>query len=284
LPNLELHQKKNPSAFRRIALGTWRTTYDPSVYGSMTVNIGESLKYIEEFRTATGERLTLSHLIAKAVAATLLKIPDANAIVRFNRIYLRERISVFFQVAMKDAKTGEIDLTGATVEDADKKSLKTICEEFNTRVATVRAGKDKDLEGTRSMFKRIPYYLLFPVLQFIGFLTYTLNLDLSRFGVPKDAFGSVMVTNIGSLGLESAFVPLVPYSRVALLFAVGAVKREPVVSNDKIVVADTLSLFVTFDHRILDGSHAAVMASTMREWLENPFDHFDPIPSSTSIS
>jgi pyruvate dehydrogenase E2 component (dihydrolipoamide acetyltransferase) len=250
----------------------------------MTVNIGESLKYIEEFRTATGERLTLSHLIAKAVAATLLKIPDANAIVRFNRIYLRERISVFFQVAMKDAKTGEIDLTGATVEDADKKSLKTICEEFNTRVATVRAGKDKDLEGTRSMFKRIPYYLLFPVLQFIGFLTYTLNLDLSRFGVPKDAFGSVMVTNIGSLGLESAFVPLVPYSRVALLFAVGAVKREPVVSNDKIVVADTLSLFVTFDHRILDGSHAAVMASTMREWLENPFDHFDPIPSSTSIS
>jgi pyruvate/2-oxoglutarate dehydrogenase complex dihydrolipoamide acyltransferase (E2) component len=93
-----------------------------------------------------------------------------------------------------------------------------------------------------------------------------------------------MVTNVGSLGLESAFVPLVPYSRVALLIAVGAVKRVPIVINDEIVAADTLSLFVTFDHRILDGSHAAVMASTMREWLENPFDHFDPIPPSTSIS
>ena len=250
----------------------------------MTLNIGNALKYIEDFRAATGERLTISHLIAKAVAATLVKIPDANAIVRFNRIYLRKQISVFFQVAMKDAETGEIDLTGATIEDADKKSLETICDEFNARVATVRAGKDKDIEGTRSMFKRIPYYLLFPVLQIIGFLTYTLNLNLSRFGIPKDAFGSVMVTNVGSLGLESAFVPLVPYSRVALLIAVGAVKRAPVVTNDEIVVADTLSLFVTFDHRILDGSHAAVMASTMREWLENPFDHFDLIPPSTSTS
>ena len=281
MPNLELQKKKNPSAFRRIALGTWRTTYDPSVYGSMTLNIGAALQYIEDFRAATGERLTISHLIAKAVAATLVKIPDANAIVRFNRIYLRKRISVFFQVAMKDTQTGEIDLTGATIEDADKKSLQIICDEFNARVATVRAGKDKDIEGTRSMFKRIPYYLLFPALQLIGFLTYTLNLNLSRFGIPKDAFGSVMVTNVGSLGLESAFVPLVPYSRVALLIAVGAVKKQPIVIDEEIVVGDTLSLFVTFDHRILDGSHAAVMASTMREWLENPFDHFDPIPTSS---
>ena len=105
----------------------------------MTLNIGNALKYIEDFRAATGERLTISHLIAKAVAATLVKIPDANAIVRFNRIYFRKQISVFFQVAMKDAETGEIDLTGATIEDADKKSLETICDEFNARVATVRA-------------------------------------------------------------------------------------------------------------------------------------------------
>ena len=83
----------------------------------------------------------------------------------------------------------------------------------------------------------------------LGFLSYSLNLDLSRFGVPKDALGSiwdlvlyyhwflipkmalgsVMITNVGSLGLEEAYVPLVPYSRVPLLLALGKVKDEAVV-------------------------------------------------------
>ena len=41
----------------------------------------------------------------------LHEMPDANAILRFNRIYLREDIGVFFQVAMEDPQTGELDLS-----------------------------------------------------------------------------------------------------------------------------------------------------------------------------
>ena len=32
-----------------------------------------------------------------------------------------------------------------------------------------------------------------------------------------------MITNIGSIGLDQAYVPLVPYSRVPILIALGAV-------------------------------------------------------------
>ena len=37
MPNVELEPPKRTSAFRRIALGTWRTTYDPQVYGPYRV-------------------------------------------------------------------------------------------------------------------------------------------------------------------------------------------------------------------------------------------------------
>ena len=87
-----------------------------------------------------------------------------------------------------------------------------------------------------------------------------------------------MITNVGALGLEEAYVPLVPYSRVPLLIAMGAVKDAPVIEDGKLTIAKTMRLCATFDHRLLDGAHAAAMARTVRAWMEDPFGHFDPIP------
>ncbi len=277
MPNLKLRKKKKLSSFRRIAIGTWRTVGDPSVYGSLSLRMDKALEYIEKFREVKKKRLTVTHLMAKAVAKVLEAIPDANAILRFNRIYLREEIGVFFQVAMSDPQTGEIDLSGVTIYRANEKSLEEIIQEMEDRVAKVRAGKDKQLEGTRSTFKKIPFLLLNFFIDTISFLSYTLNLDLRWMGIPKDPFGSVMITNIGSLGLEEAYVPLVPYSRVPILLALGSVKEEPIVENGEITIAKTMKVCTTFDHRILDGSHAAKMAKILREWIEDPFNHFDPL-------
>jgi len=236
MPNLKLKQKKNLSSFRRIAIGTWKTVGDPSVYGSLTLKMGNALEYLDRFREVTGKRVTLSHMMAKAVASVLEKMPDANAILRWNRIYLRDDIGVFFQVAMNDPVTGEIDLSGATIHSCNTKNLEQIYDDFAGQVEKVRAGKDKELENTRSTFKKIPFFLLNFVLTLIGFLAYTLNLNLKWAGVPNDAFGSVMVTNIGVLGLEEAYVPLVPYSRVPLLIAMGAVKDDVVIVDGEVKV------------------------------------------------
>jgi len=286
--NLALQKKKNLSSFRRIAIGTWKTSYDPSVYGSVTLPMDKALQYLDEFREKTGRKLTLTHMMARAVAAVLESMPDANAVLRFNQIFLRESIGVFFQVALQDEDTGEIDLSGATIHDANEKSLLQIYDEFQSTVDKVRSGKDKELEGTRSMFKSIPALLLNKVLNTIGFLSFQLNLDLRFLGVPKDPFGSCMVTNVGSLGLEEAYVPLVPYSHVPLLIATGKVKDVPHVEDGEVVVRKEMKCFATFDHRILDGSHAAKMAKVLTQWFEDPYTYFgaidddaaEPVPAS----
>lgn len=282
MPHLELVKKQNLSSFRRIAIGTWRTAYDPSVYGSLLLRMDAALDYRDRFRAATGRRLTVSHMMARAIAGCLAEMPDANAILRFNRIYLRQRIAVFFQVALKDEQTGELDLSGATVPDAEQKTLLQICDEFQDRVSKVRSGKDKELESSRSTFKRIPFFLLNRVTGLLGFLLYTLNLDMRWAGLPRDPFGSVMITNVGSLGLEEAYVPLVPYSRVPLLLAVGAIQKTPMVTDDdEIEIVKTMKLFATFDHRLFDGSHAAKMSRMLKAWFEDPEAHFGPIPEET---
>ena len=276
MPNLKLRRKADLSPFRKIALGTWQTAYDPSVYGSVSLRMERAERYVEEFRRATGRRLTLSHLMAKAAGAALEAMPDANAILRLGRIYLRERIGVFFQVAMEDPRTGQIDLSGATVYDPEKKTLRDICAELEEKASGVRGGSDKK-ERARSLFRRAPEFAIGPLLDTIGFFGYTLNLDLEKVGVPNDPFGSIMITNIGSLGLEEAYAPLVPYTRVPIVVAMGAVCDVPVVEDGAVIPGRVMKVCATFDHRILDGAHAAIMVRTLREWMEDPYSRFDPI-------
>src|SRR5215470_5313871 len=229
MPNVEVDREEELSTFRKIALGTWRTTYDPSVYGSLTLRMDKALDYVEAFRRETGRKATITHLMARAAAAVFERVPDANALLRLGRIYRRRRIGVFFQVVMEDPETGKVDLSGATIHDPQTKSLVQICDELSERFGKVRKNKDTALSKTRSLFKRIPIAATAPLLELTSFASYTLNLDLTWAGIPRDAFGSVMITNIGSLGLEEAYVPLVPYSRVPLLVALGAIRDTPIV-------------------------------------------------------
>jgi pyruvate dehydrogenase E2 component (dihydrolipoamide acetyltransferase) len=283
MPNVELEPEHELSTFRRIALGTWRTAYDPSVYGSLTLRMDAALAYIEEFRARTGKHLTITHLMARAAAAVFTQVPDANVLLRRGRIYRRRRIGVFFQVAMEDPRTGKIDLSGATIHDPERKSLVEICDELDARFAEVRSNRDGALSRVRRMFERLPLRAIPAVLELTSFASYTLNLDLGWAGVPRDAFGSVMITNVGALGLEEAYVPLVPYSRVPLLLALGAIGETPVVRNGRVAIEHTMKLCATFDHRVLDGAHAAAMAKILRAWIEEPASHFEPIPGASPV-
>jgi len=277
MPNLLLHKKKQLSAFRKSALGTWNTPYDPTVYGVLSIKMDEALRYIDAFREHTGKRLTVSHMVAKAIGAVLEEVPDANALLRFNQIYLRDTIGVFFQVVVKDPDTGEIDLSGATIQKPNEKTLEQIIDEFERKVSGVRQGSDQALKTSRDLMARLPSWAVSPLLRATSFLNYTLNLDMTWAGMPKDLFGSVMITNVGSLGLPYALVPLVPYSRVPLLLALGSIEDRAVVEDGELVARKVMDIGATFDHRILDGGHAAKMHQIVSAWMEHPFEHFDAL-------
>ncbi|HKQ70677.1 MAG TPA: 2-oxo acid dehydrogenase subunit E2 [Polyangiaceae bacterium] len=273
--NLKLVRKRNLSMFRKIALGTWRDAYDPSVYGTIELKMDRALAYLAAFRAKTGKRATVTHLVAKAAAQALRETPEANALLRWNRVYLRQDVGVFFQVAIADDGHSGIDLSGLVIHAVDQKNLTDICQEFETAVHLVRTRTDETLERTRRTMNRMPGFFMHWALRISAFVAYTLNWNPRLLGVPRDAFGSVMITNVGSLGLDVAYPPLVAYSRVPILLATGVVKDAPVVVDGALGVAKVMNVSVTFDHRFIDGVHAANMAKTLREWIENPFEHFD---------
>jgi pyruvate/2-oxoglutarate dehydrogenase complex dihydrolipoamide acyltransferase (E2) component len=290
MANIELAGRARLTPFRHIALGTWRTAYDPSIYGSVTVPMDATLRYIEAFRAATGLRLTVTHLMAKVVGTVLAEVPEINAVLRFGRVYLRRDISVFFQVALEDPKTGGIDLSGVQVASPHTADLASIVRAFEASAAQVRARTDRQgLARSRANLLRIPGVLIGAVMRALSFLNYTLNLDMRWAGIPRDPFGGAMVTNIGSLGLEAAYVPLVPFSRVPILIALGAVEDAACVEHDaetgapSIVARKVMRLYATFDHRLVDGAHAAKMVKIVRAFFADPFAKFGAIERAPAV-
>jgi len=275
MPNIQLTKLRKVSPFRKIALGTWKTTYDPSIYGSMEVRMEEVERYIDAFRKKHGKKLTITHVVTAAVAKAISAVPEANGVLRFNKIYLRDSIDIGVLVLTDDPKTGEIDLSSAVVRQADKISLVQQLEQLSNQISAIRSGEDKAMKKSKQTVGFIPFMLMNLFLNTVSFLMYTLNLNLSWAGMPRDPFGGAIVTSIGSLGLDTAYVPLVPYSRVPVFIAPGAVKDAAVVEDGQVVSGRVMGIHATFDHRLIDGAHAAKFAKVCKRVLANPFQELD---------
>jgi len=92
------------------------------------------------------------------------------------------------------------------------------------------------------------------------------------FKVPVEELrgGTFTVTNVGSLG-GTMSTPMINYPEVAIL-GMGKLEPKPVVRNGEIVIRKMLPLFLTFDHRAVDGADAARFIRTIMSFLENPLN------------
>ena len=252
--------------WRRVAVHAWRAPRDPSVYAVVDMPVQGAVAYIDRVREATGVRITVTHLVARALALGIRAFPQLNGIVARKRIMLRETVDIFLQVATEGGR----DLSGFKVVRADEKSVVDIAREVAQRVELLRTHRDRQVERTKSVLDRIPLPILGPVMRTIAYLIYDLDIDLSRLGIVKDEFGSAMVSNIGTFGLTTAMAPLVPFSRTPLVVLVGQVEDRAVVEDGRVVVRPLITLGVTFDHRFMDGYQAGKMADLMRAYLADP--------------
>ena len=258
------------SFYRKIALGTWRTAYDPTIYGKTVLPVENVLTFLERLKKQTGRQITIEHFVVKAVARVLESFPEANTIIRWNRLYYRKDISAFVQVSIPNRDFGSIDLTGHCIRGLAHKDLVEVAEELNDAVLALRKQEDLSLGQARRTVSRIPSLLLFPIVQFLGFLTFTLNLRLPGLGLEKDPMGSFAVADMGSLGVETAYVPLAPYTRVPLIFVIGAIRKSVIAVGDEARVTRTVTLHCTIDHRVLDGFQIARINRLMKRIFEKP--------------
>lgn len=271
MPNVQLAGKIPLSPARKVALGAWTRSGDPSIYGTLHLDARPILAWLEAARVAHPDlRLTLTHVAAKALADTLAEHPNVNVRLRWNGIHRRADVSVFVHVALTDPRTGQIDLSGVPLRNADQLDLFSLARVTAERVEKVRAGKDTELEKGRDTFRLLPAFLIPGIVRVLELLSVQLNLDLRWMGVARDPFGSVLLTNIGALGLDAGWAPLVSYSGVPIVCALGALRDMAIVEDGAVIAAPILPIYATLDHRVLDGAHAAKLSRALRARFADP--------------
>lgn len=80
--------------------------------------------------------------------------------------------------------------------------------------------------------------------------------------------GTITVTNVGTYG-SSFGTPIINIPEAAIL-ALGRIEDRAVVASGKVKVRPSVTLSLSFDHRVLDGADADKALTDLRELLEDP--------------
>jgi pyruvate dehydrogenase E2 component (dihydrolipoamide acetyltransferase) len=201
--------------------------------------------------------------VHQAAPVTLTTKVDAQSLVSF-----RERMKL-------DASEGTVPSYNDILIGL---AAQTLCEFSELNACWYREGIYKFEEIHVATAIDTPDGLLAPVIRHTDRLTVkeiagkTRQLiQLARTGQLKQEHltgGTFTVTNLGMFGID-AFTPILNLPQASIL-GIGRIIEEPVVRDGSLKVGLTLTLSLTFDHRILDGAPAARFLQAIATAIANP--------------
>jgi pyruvate/2-oxoglutarate dehydrogenase complex dihydrolipoamide acyltransferase (E2) component len=255
------------STRRKLAIATWDAPREGNIYGKLEVDAGEALRYLEQVRASTGEKVSLTHFVGKCAGQALARSPGLNGRIFLGRYLPHATVDLAFLVALEEGA----DLGKAKVASIDRKSVADIARELREHAGRLRGGKDPDFEKSKGSIKAMPTWLLRPLVWLTGWLSASAGWSVKALGVEPFPFGACIVTSVGMFGLDEGYVPPTPFARVPLYVLIGALRDKPVVVDGQVVVRPMLTITATIDHRFMDGHEGGRLARTVRELFANPW-------------
>ena len=87
--------------------------------------------------------------------------------------------------------------------------------------------------------------------------------------MPEDYDGGTFtVSNVGMFGLKQSW-PIINPPQAGIL-GVGAAEKRSVIKNDELEIATMMTLTLSADHRVIDGTIAGAFMASVRTYLEKP--------------
>ena len=254
------------TSYRKLAVSSWGHPRDPSTYSTLELPLDKAEALLAQMTSTP--RPSLTHYVALVMGHCMQQYPQLNHVLRRGRLYPRDTVDAFIST-MTSSERGK-DLTGFVVRDVCAMGLGDFAARCDESVLELRRNANPEMRRAQATMERLPTWVLKPVLRVAEFLQYTLNIPLEGLGLPRDPFGSFMLTNVGALGIDNAFVPLSPYSRCPFIICIGKSREAPVVRDGAVTVGRVVTIAMTMDHRHADGAHGAMIIRRFRKVFTRP--------------
>lgn len=255
------------STRRKLAIATWSSPREGNIYGRVTLDMTRTLPYLDYLRQRSGEKVTVTHLVGRAVGEALKSAPAINGRIFLGEYIPHKTVDLAFLVTLDDGE----DLAKFKVCDIDQKSIVDIARELKEGSKKIREGKDSEFEKSKPVIKMLPTWLIRPILWAMGYLTGAMGIRIHALGLEAFPFGAAIVTSVGMLDIDEGYAPPTPFARVPVYIAVMKIKDRVVAHNGQAIIRPELDLMATIDHRFMDGYQGSVMVRVLRKCIEEPW-------------
>ena len=252
--------------WRVTSAAIYTTPTDSRVYGTLDIDVTESKKFLDQKRE-DGEKITMVHMTVAVLArAMAFDAPEMNCFIRRGAVVGREHVDVMVPVQVG----GDTGVTAAIVRDAHARPVSDIAQEIRNKAKRSREGEEIKAAKNKYVLNNIPWPLRRPVFRLLKWITVDMGFEIKALGLSAHSFGSFVVSDIGSFGLNTGMTALMPAAKVPCVIVLGKIEEKPVVRDGEVVIRTVLPLTGTFDHRVVDGAQIGKLARGIKRGFRKP--------------
>ena len=236
------------------------------------IDISAIEKYVQEKNAQNPAfKYTFFHVIAAALAKTIILRPKMNYFISGDRLFERRYVELAFVVKRQMSEKGAESLAKCRIDPdgiSPIEQVHSFVEKFVTMVR--KENKQENTSDAMDILAKLPRFLC-------RFVFWALN-TLEYFGIyPKSlakmdpCYTSVFISNLGSIGMNANYHHIYERGTVSFFCIIGKKGPKPVCDEDgSLRVANCVSLGLTIDERIADGYYFSRSIALLQHLLSNP--------------
>lgn len=242
---------------------------DNEAFVSECIDLTKAKKYIKAKNAANPEfRYSLFHFIIAVMLKTITLRPNMNRFIANKNLYMRNVRSASFVVKKKMTDDSEEALAFIYADDND--NFDTIHEKIHKQIMECKSDKVDDSTAAMNVVSKLPRFLTKAVVAFCRFLDRHGKVPSSMIATDP-YYSSVLLTNLGSIKLQSGYHHLTNWGTNSVFVIVGEKKMRPFYHDDGTYeMKDSIDFGLTVDERIADGFYFSRTIKLIKTLFNNP--------------
>ena len=251
--------------WRLTASTIYRKPVDSKILGSAELDVTDLEAYISELRKK-GTKVTLTHFFTLAAGRAIAEhIPEFNTYLKRGKIYPFRQLTASVSLRMPSGEMSSIKVT-----DPEKKNYGEMVHQLSAGIEEAVQGEESKANRMKGALGNIPWPFRKWVYGLIRFIILDLGFSIPALGLSAQSFGTYIISNVGTLGLDGGYPALMPTGNISLVLILGRVREMPWVHEGQIVPRRIIKISAALDHRVVDAAHGGKLFNYLRRAVREP--------------
>ena len=253
------------TSWRLTASTIYKKPSDSKIFGSVELDVTDLEAYIANLRKG-GTKITLTHFFTLATAKAIQsEVPEFNTYLHRGKIKAFEQLVTSVSLKMPSGEMSSIKII-----EPENMNYKEVVDNLSKGIKDAIEGEESKANKMKGLLGNIPWPFRKWFFGIIKFLLIDIGVSFPSIGLSAQSFGSYIVSNVGTIGLDGGYPALMPTGNISLVLILGRVRDMPWVHEGQVVPRRIIKVSAALDHRVVDASHGGRLFNYFRRAVRNP--------------